>query len=166
MAKRLQLRMYLTPFFGGQRLDGITTFTVDRYKKRRQEVGASAATINRELATLSHLLRNAVEWKWIEIQPCKVTKLKENEGRMVVLSDAECNALLRAAVADQDTYCWLFVAFGLNTAMRHGEILRTRFEHLDTEDMWLLRPSGQSGDEGATRHPRAGRYASQGARDT
>jgi len=50
--KRRQLRMYLKPFFGVMRLDAITTFAVDRYKKRRIDAGAAAGTINRELATL------------------------------------------------------------------------------------------------------------------
>src|SRR5262249_3697567 len=45
----------------------------------------------------------------------------------------QSEALLRAATADEDPYCWLFVAFGLNTAMRHSEILRARFEHLDLD---------------------------------
>ena len=60
--KRSQLRLHLIPFFGHQRLDKITTFTVDIYKKRRADAGASPATINRELATLSHLLRRAKAW--------------------------------------------------------------------------------------------------------
>jgi hypothetical protein len=31
VAKRRQLRMYLKPHFGAQRLDGITTFAIERY---------------------------------------------------------------------------------------------------------------------------------------
>jgi len=53
IAKRRQLRLYLMPFFGTQRLDTISTFTVDRYKRRRLDAGASNGTINLELATLS-----------------------------------------------------------------------------------------------------------------
>ena len=46
IAKHRQLRLYLSPFFGSQRLDAITSFTVDRYKKRRITAGASNGTIN------------------------------------------------------------------------------------------------------------------------
>lgn len=53
--KRCQLRMYLIPFFGGMRLDGIAPFAVERYKKQRLDNGAAAGTVNRELATLSHV---------------------------------------------------------------------------------------------------------------
>ena len=48
-AKRRQLKKYLTPFFNDQRLDAITSFTVDRYKKRRIDHGAAAGTVNRSL---------------------------------------------------------------------------------------------------------------------
>jgi integrase len=133
------------PFFADQRLEAITTFTIDRYKRRRLGAGASAGTINVELAVLSHLLRRAVEWKWIKALPCKVELLPHSEGRIIALTDAQSEALLRAAMADEDPYCWLFVAFGLNTAMRHSEILRARFEHLDLEHHRLLVPKAKAG---------------------
>lgn len=144
-AKRRQLRLYLTPFFGSQRLDTITAFTVDRYKKRRKDAGATNGTINRELATLSHLFNRAVEWRWVKALPCRVKKLEEGAGRIVALSDAQADALLRATIADHDPYCWLFVAFGLNTAMRHSEILRSRFDHLDLNRKRLFIPQAKAG---------------------
>jgi hypothetical protein len=55
--------MYLKPFFGAMRLDAIASYTVDRYKKKRIDAGAANATINRELATLSHLFSMAVDWR-------------------------------------------------------------------------------------------------------
>jgi integrase len=144
-AKRRQLRLYMKPFFGTQRLDTITTFTVDRYKKRRSDAGATNGTINRELATLSHLFNRAVDWRWVKALPCRVKKLDEDAGRIVVLSDKQADALLKAAIADQDAYCWLFVAFGLNTAMRHSEILRSRFDQLDLDHNRLFIPQAKAG---------------------
>ena len=38
--KRRQLRMYLKPYFGAMRLDGITAFTIDKYKKQRLDEGS------------------------------------------------------------------------------------------------------------------------------
>ena len=70
--KQQQLRDYLKPYFGSRRLDAITEFTVGGYKKARQKAGMATATINRELATLSHLYSKAVEWKWVAIKPFKV----------------------------------------------------------------------------------------------
>ena len=132
-------------FFGDQRINAITTFTVDRYKKRRQDEGAENATINRELATLSHLLNRAVEWKWIPSRPCEIRLLEEGRGRIVTLTDEQADALLESAVADRDSYCWLFVAFGLNTAMRHSEILGTRFDEVDFDKLRLHVPHAKAG---------------------
>lgn len=145
IAKRRQLRLYLTPFFGNQRLNSISTFTVDRYKRRRIDKGASNGTINLELATLSHLFNSAIEWGWLKSRPCKIHLLARTQGRIIALTDDEENALLQAAVADDDPHCWLFVAFGLNTAMRHREILDARFDWLDLDKRRLFIPRAKGG---------------------
>jgi hypothetical protein len=119
IAKERQLRRYLIPFFRNQRLDTISTFTVERYKRRRLDNRATNGTINLELATLSHLLNCAIEWGWLKSRPCKIRLLEKTQGRIVALTDGQAEALLKAAIADQDPQCWLFVAFGLNTPMRH-----------------------------------------------
>jgi hypothetical protein len=49
--KRRRLRMHLKPFFGAMRLDAITSFMVERYKKKRIDAGSANGTVNRELAT-------------------------------------------------------------------------------------------------------------------
>jgi integrase len=143
--KRRHLRMYLKPFFAQQRLDTISTFTVDRYKMRRGKAGAADGTVNRELTTLSHLLGKAVEWKWLKARPCKIVKAPEVSGRIIALTDEQSDALVRAALADQDPYCWLFVLFGLNTAMRHSEILSARFDQLDLDHNRLYIPEARAG---------------------
>lgn len=144
-AKKAQFEQHLKPFFGDQRLDAITTFTVDRYKKRRLEAKAEPGTVNRELAALSHLFRMGVEWKWLRERPCAWKALPEPEFRVETLTDAEADALVKAAVADVDTYLWLFVLFGLNTAMRHSEILRARFDQVDFDKLRLYIPQAKAG---------------------
>jgi integrase len=143
--KGRQFRMYLKPFFGAMRLDAITSFTTDRYKRRRIDSGAAAGTINRELATLSHLFSMAVEWGWLDRRPCRIKNLEENSGRIIALSDDQCASLMRAAVTGADPYCWLFVAFGLNTAMRHSEILAARFDQVDFDKLRLFIPDAKAG---------------------
>ena len=61
--KSRQLRMHLKPFFGDMRLDAITSFTVDRYKKKRIGAGAANATINRELAESSRPSLTCFRWQ-------------------------------------------------------------------------------------------------------
>jgi len=104
--KRRQLRMYLKPFFGAMRLDAIASYTVDRYKKKRIDAARRTPTINRELATLSHLFSMAVDWRWLDKRPCRFQMLGETSGRIVALSDDECAALLRAGVESADAFCW------------------------------------------------------------
>jgi integrase len=145
VAKRRQLRLYLTPFFGNQRLASISTFTVDRYKRRRLDEGASNGTINLELATLSHLINCAIEWGWLKSRPCKIHLLEKTQGRIIALPDEQADALLKGAIGDDDPQCWLFVAFGLNTAMRHREILRTRFDQLDLDKQRVFVPKAKGG---------------------
>lgn len=144
-AKRRQIRLYLSPFFGSQRLNAITSFTVDRYKKRRIAAGASNGTINLELATLSHLFNKATEWGWLKAMPCRIRMLPKVTGRIIALTDEQATALLDGAIADEDPQCWLFVVFGLNTAMRHGEILRSRFDQLDIDNHRLYIPQSKAG---------------------
>ena len=122
----------LIEFFGGMRLDQIESFVIGRYRKQRHDAGAAKATINRELATLSHLLGQAVEWRWLNRRPTGIVKSsEEGAGRIIALDDAECARLLASALADAEPLTWLFCVYGLNTAMRHQEILRSRFEEID-----------------------------------
>ena len=104
--KRQRLQQCLLPFLGELGIDQITSFDIERYKKHRlgQHIQTrkkvvkgqtlpmnKPATVNRELATLSHLLNKAVEWGWIERQPAKIRKLKEDNGRIVYLSPAQAD---------------------------------------------------------------------------
>jgi integrase len=139
--------MYLLPYFGSQRLDAITGFTVNKFKKRRIDQGAANSTINRELAVLSHLFYCAVEWKWLDRVPVRLGKhkLAEGDGRIIALSDDQCDALLRAAIAGGNPDLWLFVLFGLNTAMRHDEIMCARWDELDLANRRLFIPNAKGG---------------------
>ncbi len=144
--KEAQLKNHLKPFFKDQRIDKITDFTIKQYKRKRLDAGASNGTINRELATLRHMFSKAVEWKWIwERSHPKIAMYEEGEGRIVALTDKQCSALMKAAVADADPDCWLFIAFGLNTAMRHAEILAARFEEVDFDHRRLFVPKAKAG---------------------
>jgi hypothetical protein len=64
--KRRHLNTYLVPEIGGQRLDQLSAFLLQKYRRGRRQAGASDATINRELATFLHLVNKAVEWRWIK----------------------------------------------------------------------------------------------------
>lgn len=144
--KRRHVPDRLVPFFGKHRADKITAFLLQQYVRHRL-ADVKQATVNRELATLSHMFRRMVEWKWIKAEDApKVQKGAEPRKKIVVLSEQHAAALMQAAVADQDSQLWLFVAFGLNTAMRHSEILRVRFDQIDFDSRRIFIPEAKAGE--------------------
>ena len=143
--KRQQLIQHLIPAFGDERLASLTRPALERYRQQRLEAGASHGTINREMAVVSHLFTVATDEKWLSVKPCRVPKVAEPEMAKIILSGAEQIALLRAAIDDIDGYVYLFVLFGLNTPMRHSEILTSRFDQVDFDNCLLTVPDAKAG---------------------
>lgn len=132
--KKRHLRQRLIPFFGNERLDKITEFRLKQFRRRRRDEGASDATINRELATFSHLMRRAAskDWRWIKPEEVPtIPKAREVRKKIRILSTEQRQSLLASAMRDRDPRAWLFVMFGLNASMRHGEIVRRRYDEID-----------------------------------
>jgi integrase len=125
-AKRRQFDQHLIPFFTDRPLSQVTSFEVERYKKARTRDGTAPATVNRELAVLSHLLNKAVEWGWLKALPAKIRRFPEQNARIVYLTREQCAALEQAAAQDQNENVHAFVMVGLHTSMRHSEILAIR----------------------------------------
>jgi integrase len=158
--KRQQLQQCLVPFLGELQIGEITSSDIERYKKhrlsqhvqtRKKPVAGQTpqmnkpATVNRELATLSHLLNKAVEWGWTERQPAKIQKLKEDDGRIVYLSQVQATALLEGARSDQNRQIYPFILIGLRTGMRKSEILAIRREHVNLDAMSIYVPAAKAG---------------------
>jgi integrase len=144
--KRLHLERRLVPTLGHLVVEAITEEHVGRYKNEMLLSGLSPSTVNRDLATLGHTWSTAVRRRKLRRIPCKIEKLSEPEGRTVVLSDEECTALLEAAKRDSHPHLWLFVEFGLGTAMRSSEIVSARFDRIDWENCRLYLPKAKAGD--------------------
>jgi integrase len=145
--KRMHLRRHLIPYFGSQRVDQLKDFGLKTYRKKRTDAGASDATVNREMATLSHMLRSAVKWEWFAADRIPAIE-KEQESRqpIVVLSEQQASALMKGAMQDQDGRLWLFVMFGLGAAMRHREILRVRYDQIDFDTRRIFIPEAKAGE--------------------
>jgi integrase len=158
--KEQRLEQFILPFLGGIQIDKLTTFDVERYKKDRlgQPVqtrkklepnqalrSPRPATINRELATLSHLLNKACEWGWIDRVGVKIRKLKEDNGRITYLTSNQATRLLEAAKRDQNPQIYAFILIGLRTGMRKSEILSMRREHVHLERREIDIPVAKAG---------------------
>lgn len=143
--KERQLKQHLVPFLAAKPMSGIESFDIERYKKDRRSAGAAKATVNRELATLSHLLNQAVEWKWIKSKSAKIVRFKEDNQRIVYLTDEQCAALIEAAASDHNENIHAFVMVGLHTGMRHAEILAVRREDVDVGKRVIWVPQAKAG---------------------
>ena len=102
-AKKQKLNMHLIPFFKDKPLSNISTFEIERYKKHRTEHGnCTPATINRELAVVSHLYNKAFEWQWITLD--KKPLIKNNTFATKQLFSPHEYALTREASEVETQY--------------------------------------------------------------
>ena len=97
------------------------------YILKRSETVA-AGTVTKEVSTLKHALRLAVEWELLTMNPAQGAKLpQQSEGRTRYLSPSEFKAALVAAPD------WMRgpMALAAFTGMRRGEILGLCWKDVD-----------------------------------
>ena len=118
---------HLKEAFGGVLLSEISTEQIEKYKiMRRNEV--SPASVNRELACLSHMFTLARKWEIISHDPTKsVKKFKEPPGRIRFLTYDEINQLLDNCAPHLKP----IIITALNTGMRKSEILNLEWRSVD-----------------------------------
>ena len=143
--KECQLALHLKPFFGQKALSKINSFDIERYKKRRVEQGASNATVNRELAVLSHMFSMAIDWGWIAHRPAKISRFREDKGRIFYLTVEQCGWVLEAAKHDVSQHIYLYSLIALSTAMRMSEILGIRRQNVDIPRRRIYVPQAKAG---------------------
>ena len=143
--KENQLDLHLKPFFGQKALSKINSFEIERYKKKRREEGASQATCNRELAVLSHMFNMGVEWGWLTHRPGKISRFKEDNGRIIYLTMEQCSQVLEAAKHDVSQHIYLFSLIALSTSMRMSEILSIKRANVDVAKRRIFIPQAKAG---------------------
>ncbi len=117
-----------------------------------REAGANAATINREMTVLKHMLRRAVLLEYLgRNQVENVKPLKESPGRTRFLRVEEIEKLLETCVF-QDArselgrgYLRPFVV-ALNTGMRRNEILSLTRRSVDWTNRMVTLESTKNGE--------------------
>ena len=99
----------------------------------RAEYQRSGATINRYLATLSHMLNVAKkEWRLIERNPVSdIAKKKEGRGRTRFLSDAERTKLLAVCESSAWPQLHTLVVLAITTGARRGELITLKWDAID-----------------------------------
>ena len=116
--------------------------------ERLKEV--SAGTVIRELAYLSAIINHARrEWGINLPNPVQMVRKPQNpKARSRVLTDEEVSKLLMALEPTGRRSHWTksAVQLALATAMRRGELLSLRWEHIDLQGRTAFLPDTKNGD--------------------
>ncbi|MFB3105828.1 MAG: tyrosine-type recombinase/integrase, partial [Pseudomonadales bacterium] len=133
--KERHFKQHLNPDLGKMPVDKISDFTLKKLRRNMTETrGLSEGTFTNVYATYRHMGNVLYRAKKIRKPLATLDNLgTPNNRREYVLSGVEKKKLLDAALKDSNTRIWLFVMMGLNTGLRHLEILSARFEHLDVD---------------------------------
>jgi integrase len=104
-------------------------------KKNRDGEKLSPITVNRYMATLSHLFSVMVaEWEWLDINHVKgIKKLPEPSGRTRYLSKAEIPKLLAACKNSSSAMLYSVVLMALHTGMRKAEIFQLKWSDVELD---------------------------------
>lgn len=123
---------------------------------RRTMGKRSGPTANRYLATLSACFAYGVkELQWIERNPCeRVSRDKENPGRVRFLTEEELPRLLAACRPNADLY--LAVVLSLTTGGRQSEIMSLRWPQIDFARRVITLNQGTTKNEDARALPLVG----------
>ncbi len=120
---------HLLPVFGSMYLSRISPNQISKYKTQREGEGASASSINKELAFAKHAFNLAIkEWEWVRDNPfTKIPMEKLNNARIRYLTAEEYQALLNAC----DDWLRPIVITAVNTGMRRGNIMSLTWKQVD-----------------------------------
>jgi integrase len=136
---------HLDAFFAGRRVAAIGPAEVTAYVARRQGEGASNATINRELATLSRMMRLAYENNKLLRLPV-IRKLKENAPRQGFFEGEQFEAVRQYLSSHLQVVVTIAYTFGWRM---QSEVLTLERRQLDLDVGTLrLEPGTTKNDDG------------------
>lgn len=134
----------IKPYFGEDtRLANIKYMDLETYrnhlmkKPTRHGSVRAIASVNREMACLSHLFTKAVEWEMMEQNPFtkgKALTVKANNKRFRFLAEDEIYRLLDSCVNDHTSD---IITTVLNTGMRRQEVLGLRWNQIRNGFIYL-----------------------------
>lgn len=124
-----RIEKHMLPFFGDTPLKKIAAQSVDAYKTKRAHEGAAPKTLNNELLNLSHMMKMAVRWRYIDRNVVSsVEKMRVIINPPRFLNQSEIQRLGEAAVG---SHIYSLVLTALHTGMRKSELLNLTWEDID-----------------------------------
>jgi len=142
----IMLNALLRQPFARNSLANLTAKHFSQYRDDRLET-VKPATINRELTALSHIYTTArSEWGLPMENPIKgIARAKGEFARNRRLREGELDKLLGATQKFRKPHLRQAIEFAIETGMRRGEILSSRWEHLDEGARTLTIPTTKTG---------------------
>ena len=128
---------HLLSYFGNKRINEITTWDIDKYKKKRKgEIlnkypekdarDVSLGSLNNEIAFLKAFYNKAIEWKKIDKNPADGVKKFKVIEKERYLSEDEIMRLLAECEKSKNKMLKLMVLTSLNTGTRLQETLNIK----------------------------------------
>ena len=127
-------------------LDQAKPCTFADFRDRRIHDGIRACQY--DLVLMRHAWNIArIEWGWpLSDNPISLIRMpKNNPPRERRLKDGEFERLKVAAEKSRSWYLWPVVILAIETAMRRGELLGLRWEHIDLEQKKAFLPMTKNG---------------------
>ena len=126
---RFQLHRYLLPTFGPLRLRDLDGESLQAFLSGKKQQGFSSSTLHGLRTTLSKILRQAVEWYYLEENPARGLRIGERVPKKstAFLQPHEAQRLIESLPEP----CRTIVLVALLTGLRIGEIAALRWERVD-----------------------------------
>jgi integrase len=115
----------------------------------RKTKGVGPSTFNKYLSLISVVIDTAMqEWGiYLPHNPCRLIKReKEPNPRDRILVKDEYTRLIDACRISDNKYLKNMVQFSIETAIRQGELLAMRYDHINFEKRTLLIPETKNGE--------------------
>lgn len=154
--ERYRIEQIKRSFLGRKTVKKITSVDIATYRDQRLaqtniRTGKplAAATVRLELSLLSHFFDVArIEWGYCDSNPvANVRKPKVPPGRDRRLTAREERQILRYAHAHSNPDLYSIIVLALETAMRQGEILNLRWEHVNLKTRIAHLPDTKNGTQ-------------------
>lgn len=125
----------------------INTAHFSKYREERLKK-VKPGTINRQLGIIRHAFDVAMREWGIPLREnplIKLKKLKVNDARSRRLKAEEWEAIKTAADVCRNPFIMPLIRLAVETAMRRGELLAMKWEHIDFENRTILIPITKNG---------------------
>lgn len=120
--------------FGGTKINKLNPLQIQDFINEQTTKGLSGATVKKYYDILNIALNQAIAWRIIQYNPCKVVEHpKASKAKMAVLSVDQVTILLNYTKESEFNIMYLPLLLAITTGMRRGEILGLTWKNIDLE---------------------------------